>query len=274
MKQLAIYTSIVGDIDSLMQPQAVDPRYDYICFVRKGMAGEGSEGVWQLREIPADIADSRMLSRYPKLHPDELLPGYSWTLWIDGNICIKDAAFYQRIDDLIAAGVQMAAPLHPSRDCVYDEAYAVVAAGKERYAAALRVIKFLNAKNFPRHAGMWENNILLRCGGDESLKAMHALWWNCLQTLSGRDQLSLVYCARECGVTIVPLLPDGMITRDCDWLLYIYHDRRPRRPWLIKKFYDARRYIEKRLLRRRCDRLSLPGPVAARRHVNGRGPQA
>lgn len=248
MKTRVIYTSVVGDIDALMQPQVVDPRYDYICFVRKSEGVDG--GVWQLREIPAAIADDRMLSRYPKLHPEELLTGYEWSIWIDGNISIRSDGFYKHIDELIAAGVQMSAPRHPLRDCVYDEAYAVVAADKERYSVARRVIKFLRDKGFPRHAGLFENSILLRRGGDPALAAMDSMWWDCLQTLSGRDQLSLVYCARECGVSIVPLLPDGMLLRDCDWLTYVYHDRRPARPWLVKKYFDARRRLEKWCLRR------------------------
>lgn len=252
MKERVIYTSIVGDIDELLQPQVLDSRYDYICFVRKMDGLDG--GIWQLREIPADIADDRMLSRYPKLHPEELLPGYEWTLWMDGNISIRSAGFYERIDELIGAGVQMAAAKHPLRDCVYDEAYAVVAADKERYSAARRVIRFLRAKGFPRHAGLFENSILLRRGGDSAVAAMDAMWWDCLQTLSGRDQLSLVYCARECGVDIQPLLPDGMLLRDCDWLSYVYHDRRPRRPWLIKKYFDARRRLDKFCLRRLLNR--------------------
>lgn len=248
MKDRVIYTSVVGDIDVLMQPQVVDPRYDYVCFVRKADGLDG--GAWQFREIPADISDDRMLSRYPKLHPEELLPGYEWTLWMDGNISIRDEAFYGRIDELIASGVQMAVARHPLRDCVYDEAYAVVAADKEHYAVARRVIKFLDSKGFPRHAGLFENSILLRRSGDAAVAKMDAMWWECLQSLSGRDQLSLVYCARECGVSITPLLPEGILLRDCSWLTYIYHDRQPARPWLIKKFFDARRRLEKWCLRR------------------------
>ena len=253
MKDRVIYTSVVGDIDSLMQPQVLDPRYDYVCFVRKADGLDG--GVWQLREIQADIADDRMLSRYPKLHPEELLPEYAWTLWVDGNISIRSSAFYDRIDELIAGGVQMAAPRHPLRDCVYDEAYAVVAADKESYCVARRAVRFLQDKEFPRHAGLFENAILLRRGGDPAVADMDAMWWNCLQTVSGRDQLSLVYCASECGVTIVPLLPDGMLLRDSSWLSYVYHDRRTNRPWLVKKYYDAKRRLAKGSLRRLILRL-------------------
>lgn len=251
MKDRVVYTSIVGDIDALMQPQVVDPRYDYICFVRKTEGLDG--GIWQLREIPVDITGDRMLSRYPKLHPEELLTGYKWTLWIDGNISIRSADFYDRIDVLIDSGVQMAAAKHPLRDCVYEEAYAVVAADKEKYAPAMRVINFLKSKDFPRHAGLFENSVLLRRTSDESVARMDAMWWDCLQSLSGRDQLSLVYCARECGVDIVPLFEDGTVLRDCDMVDYVYHDRQPVRPWMVKKWNDAIRRMSKWLIRRKLN---------------------
>lgn len=251
MNRRVIYSSIVGGIDSLMQPKVVDPRYDYVCFVRNASGLDG--GIWQLREIPVPISDDRMLSRYPKLHPEELLPGYEWSLWMDGNLCVRTKAFYDLIDDLIASDVQMAAPLHPLRDCIYDEARAVVAADKESFSAARRVIDFLKSKGFPRHAGLFENAILLRRGGNPAIASMDSMWWDCLQKLSGRDQLSLVYCARECSVEIKALLPEGCRLRDCDCLEYVYHDRTPERPWLVKKWHDARRRVAKWLLQRAID---------------------
>lgn len=253
MKKRVIYTSIVGAIDSLMQPQVIDPRYDYICFVRKADGIDG--GIWQIREIPACSGDDRMLSRYPKLHPAELLPGYEWTLWMDGNLRIRSQAFYDLLDDLIAGGVQMAVPLHPLRDCIYDEARAVVAADKESCSAAMRVIGFLKDKGFPRHAGLYENAVLLRRGGDPALAAMDSMWWGFLQTLSGRDQLSMVYCARKCSVSITPLLPEGCMLRDCEYLEYVFHDRVTKRPWFVRKWNDFRRRIAKWRLQRVIDRI-------------------
>ena len=73
MSRWTIYTAIVGDIDTLVQPLVVDPRFDYVCFVRRG---SGQQGVWELREIGEDIGDDRMLARYAKLHPCELLRLY------------------------------------------------------------------------------------------------------------------------------------------------------------------------------------------------------
>ena len=249
MKDRAIYTSIVGDIDSLMQPIEVDEHYDYICFVRKGCAA-GDSGIWQLREIPCDIEDDRMLSRYPKMHPEELLSGYSWTLWIDGNISIKSPGFYRILDDIIVSGAVMAAPQHPQRDCIYDEALAVVAAGKGNYRDSHRVIKFLSENGFPRHYGLFENSLLLRSGGSPEVKALDKMWWHCLGSISGRDQLSLMYCARECCVNITPLLPPWVKIRDCDLLEYVYHDRKPVQPYLVKRANDALRRLAKWKLRR------------------------
>lgn len=248
MKERVIYTSIVGGFDALMQPEVTDPRYDYVCFVRKGEAGAGRAGLWQLREIPVDIPDPRRLSRYPKMHPSELLPGYRWSLWMDGNLQIVSELFYRRVDEIIESGVEMAAPVHPKRDCIYDEALAVVSAGKEEYAPAARTIKFLRSKGYPRHAGLCENALLLRDGGSEAVRRLDAMWWECLGSLSGRDQLSLMYCARECGVRIAPLLPEGRSIRDWDALAYVYHDRKPAGGWLAGKWRGLLKALAKKRL--------------------------
>ena len=115
--------------------------------------------------------------------------------------------------------------------------------------------KYLRDKGLPRHAGLFENAVLLRRGGDDAVAAMDSMWWDCLQKLSGRDQLSLVYCARECGVEIAPLFPEGCKLRDCAYLDYVFHDRVPARPWLVKKWLDARRRVAKWLLQREIDRV-------------------
>lgn len=255
MKKRVIYTAIVGVTDSLMQPSVLDPRYDYVCFVAKGGMKETRQGAWQLREIPFTGGDARMQSRYPKMHPDELFPDYEWTLWMDGNLSIETPEFYSIIDYRISAGAQMSAPLHPLRDCIYDEAYAVVASGKGDYASSRRVIRFLRSKGYPRHAGLFENSILLRPVGNPAVIAMDSLWWECLQTLAGRDQLSLMYCARECGVKIDPLLPEGEKLRDCSFLHYVNHDAQPPLPWLADKWRGARKCIAKWLLRRQLARI-------------------
>lgn len=255
MKDRVVYTSIVGGFDSLMQPQVTDPRYDYICFVRRGERRTAAEGVWQIEEIPVDIEDNQLLSRYPKMHPEDLLAGYSWCVWIDGNITLRSASFYQMVDSIVGAGAEVAICRHPSRDCAYEEAYAVLSAGKAGYREMSGAVDFLSAEGFPRHAGLFENNIILRSLSSARVRELDGLWWECLCRISRRDQLSLVYCARRTGVEIVPLFPAGTNVRDCEWVGYVRHDVNPQRNWLARKWNGLRQVVSKWLLKRKIARI-------------------
>ena len=45
-----VYTCITGAYDTLRQPLATRPDWDYICFTDN--SSEKSDGVWQLRPVP------------------------------------------------------------------------------------------------------------------------------------------------------------------------------------------------------------------------------
>ena len=57
MEKCVIYTCIVGSYDELQQPAAVDPDFDFVCFVGKGEKSADRDGVWELREFDCGLDD-------------------------------------------------------------------------------------------------------------------------------------------------------------------------------------------------------------------------
>ena len=224
MKKLAIYTCITGGYDPLIQPVDVVPWCDFICFVPEGEERKGSDGVWQLRSFSGFHGSPAAMSRYPKMHPTELLPEYEYSLWIDGNVGIASAGFYDVLAGLMDKGVLYAGIPHPGRDCAYEEAAACVRGGKSGLRPMLAAVGTLSAAGLPRHAGLWENNVILRRHSDSAVAALDRRWWE-LYLGCGRDQLVLPLCLREAGIIPVPLLPSGESARNSAFLSYRYHDR-------------------------------------------------
>ena len=60
MGKTVIYTCIVGNYDELRQPQVLDERFEYLCFVRKGAKITEKMGAWTVREL--DFAGLDMVS--------------------------------------------------------------------------------------------------------------------------------------------------------------------------------------------------------------------
>ena len=82
----AIYTAIVGGYDKINQPKVVDNRFDYILFSND--LEDVRVGVWQVKKIFYDNEIQTKIARYVKTHPEELLPEYEFTIWMDSNLII------------------------------------------------------------------------------------------------------------------------------------------------------------------------------------------
>jgi len=239
--KIAVFTSIVGGYDSLIQPVKVHSDFDFICFVENGGKKFEKAGVWQVRELPElPGLDAAAISRYPKMNPHLLLPEYEYSVWIDGNIGITEEDFYLAILEKTAAGVKYSGVPHPFRSCAYEEARHCCKAGLISSATKIRLLRFLRSNGFPKKFGLAENGIILRSHNDRVIRDVDELWWNCYLTLSRRDQLSLTYCLWKNGMLLDQELLRGKNVRNCPSLVYIPHHfgRKPKGVvnWIFKHF--------------------------------------
>lgn len=205
MKRHVIFTAIVGDYDDLLQPQAIDERFDYILFSNE--IHEANIGVWQIRPIPYSNSMPTKTARWVKTHPEELLPGYASSLWIDASISIASSRFYDRFFAMESSQVAVASIPHPDRHCIYEEMLAVIGRGFERERTALAWGRHLRREGYPRDNGLFETGILYRKHCPE-MAASDTLWWQCIEKYSRRDQLSFGYCLWKQGIACMPFFDD------------------------------------------------------------------
>ena len=235
MPTKAIYTCIVGGYDDVLQPEVVDPSFDYLLFVPSGSRLPSSIGVWQVREFGYLGPDATTTSRYPKMNPHLLLSQYDYTLWMDGNLSIVDRAFYDAVNVCIARGDIYAGVRHVLRDCVYDDAVSCVHAMRDDFCHIFRTVRFLLSEGFPRHYGLFENNIILR-RQDPKVSAFNAMWWQLFLDYPRRDQFVAPYCLRALSLQPTLLLPEGQSAKTSAWLRYEAHLEGPKSFW--RHWYD------------------------------------
>ncbi|MBQ7443594.1 MAG: hypothetical protein IJS59_06975 [Bacteroidaceae bacterium] len=206
MERRVVYTVLTGGYDSLAQPRVTDARYDYVCFT--DVVSEAAAGVWQLRPIPPVSTDMLCLSRYPKMHPHELLAEYEWSIYVDANVVILTHGFYDAVERCIREGVALAGLKHPFMDCAYEECLHVLLAGKERdVRAACREHEFLRHAAMPRHWGMYEANVILRHHADKRVRAQGEEWWHLFMGFAHRDQLAYSYTLYHAQLPFAYILP-------------------------------------------------------------------
>lgn len=193
--KIVIYTCIVGNYDTLPQPKVTDGRFDFVCFTDNA-AIASNPGMWQIRPIPheADALSPTRRSRYVKMLPHLAFKedDYEASVWMDANIRICKADFYDTVTGMAEAEVKIAQVPHIQRDCIYDEIGKCYMDLRIGLADALRQRRHLKSMGFPRHYGLMENNLIFRWHGDDFVKKVSEAWWNEYLAFSERDQLSLM----------------------------------------------------------------------------------
>ena len=241
-KKYVIYTAMVGGYDEIMQPQVVDDRFDYILFSND--IKEDRVGVWQVRPIAYTNPDNTRICRYVKTHPEELLPGYDASVWMDSNIRIMTSAVYERIVELYESGSVIASMNHPLRDCIYDEAFEVMYIRYEREKVVVDWCHKLRKENYPKHNGLYETNVMFRKHNTSLISETNVMWWDCIEKYSKRDQLSFNYVLWKLGVKCEYFLGKHKCVHNSTDFSYIEHQNIGKKiymysndEWLLKYAY-------------------------------------
>lgn len=198
---VAIYTSIFGGYDRLHEGEAI-PGADLICFTDDPSL---RSAIWDIRYVLSGCEMARTRNRFYKMLPHRAIPEYAASMYIDGNVHLHASPLklFEEIGEK-----KLIAPPHPYRDCVYDEA-AQCAAFK--YITGQELEEWLalyREAGLPRHAGLFENNVLIRAHNDAGIVRLMDAWWESYCARPTRDQLSLTPIAARHGIKIYPM-PDG-----------------------------------------------------------------
>lgn len=242
MKKFAVYTAIIGGYDTILQPLVVDDRFDYILFSDRIEAVR--IGVWQVRRVVYKNDIQVKVARYIKTHPHTLLAEYEASLWIDATVMIKSQYVYQRVVDLFAQKVSVASHIHPERDCIYDEMFAVLDCKYETEATLLDWGRVLRKHNYPTHNGLCETRVMYRVN-NETIRGLNEQWWSYIEKYSRRDQLSFNYVLTELQIPFTSFLPDGVSVRDSAYFQIASHANEKAKSYAISPDSWLMKYYRK-----------------------------
>ena len=215
MAQKVIYTVLTGGYDHLRQPRVIDPDWDYVCFGDR----DGQDGVWKLQRIPFE-GSNVIRARWAKMHPHVLFPDYSYSVFMDANLCVIGPEFYAALKN----DVPIAVLEHPQRDCVWDELRYCFLKDKVSTRTAVKWHRLLKKMDMPRHNGLAETCILYREHNYPGVVALDELWWDYLvQSGGSRDQLCFTPALHKLGLVPGLLLGPGLNARNVPYVKYVNH---------------------------------------------------
>lgn len=210
MSNLAIYTVITGDYDTIKQPQVITPEADYILFTNN--QGIKDAGVWKIVCLDEDKIDGYVpeianddvrvrnirLSRKVKMLAHKYLPeGYDMSIYLDADMMIM--ANLSKLFELLNDDVLMAAFRHSSCFSVREEINDLIERGVVKPAVVENQWQRYLEWEFKDDIGVTENGILIRRHNNPKVVELMELWWQ--EYLHGclRDQVSLMPCIYKCG---------------------------------------------------------------------------
>lgn len=194
MKKYVVYTVNFGEYDFLRNCPEKSEEVDYICFTDdKNLCSKN----WQIRYVEAISARSD-LNRWYKFFPNLYLSEYDYSIYVDGNIAIKKDLInlfikYQNITNIAVLD-------HRYRNCLYEEAYVCIAAGKGVKEKIQETICKYKSRGYPDQNGLYEMGVIFRKTMSPEIIALMTKWWQEFSVGAGRDQISFPYACWEHNV--------------------------------------------------------------------------
>ena len=206
MNKKVCYTCITGGYDNIPTHKYFDPSWDYVLFTDdKELCKQGKFKHWHIRTLRFNKSSNVKNARWHKINAHILFPEYDYSLWLDGNITINNKNIYDIIQKLITKNVLISVPLHPTRNCIYQEAEEIKRLNIDTEKTVNKQMSFLRKRKYPVGNGLSETNVIFR--QHNKIKPLLNFWWHIVYKQSKRDQLSYDYCTWKFGIDTVPLYP-------------------------------------------------------------------
>lgn len=203
-KKYVIYTCQTGNYDYIPEQMVYDTKmFDYFYFT------DNPEIIvckpWKVVDInrfekmfPEQIINNDVKkARFIKTHPHLFFKNYERSIWIDANMSFKinPINLIKMIDDkCVFTSVK-----HPHRNCIYQEAMAVLQLKKDNKQTVDSEIECIRHNMFPNNYGMIESGLMIRNHNDHRCISLMKQWWTMIENYSRRDQLSFNYVCWKNG---------------------------------------------------------------------------
>ncbi|WP_195162426.1 glycosyltransferase domain-containing protein [Mesorhizobium sp. NBSH29] len=178
------------------------PGIDFFCFTDDPHLNSTQ---WKIIQAPPSALDPHRRSKSFKHRPHLAFPDHAESLYLDNTIELK-LGVAELFDLYLGSEVRLGAFRHELRDCIYDEADAVLAAAYDTRECVLPQIEHYRRQSYPAHYGLNSMGFILRRHNDHLVSATMDAWHEEVLRFSKRDQISFNYTAWKYKLPIT-LLP-------------------------------------------------------------------
>ena len=195
--KIVVYTAIADDYDELKDPEHITLGVDYLCFTDSPDAEDDT--IWRLMPFPGtEGMDPTRTAKHPKMLPHEFLSDYDISIWVDGNLTIKNDIVKLVMSHLHRHDITMFK--HPqNRTGAKAEADACLQEHKDTPDVIRDQIAEYQQEGLPEKNPMPNCRLIGRRHNVPHIIKLDELWWDQVVKHSRRDQVSFPYAAWKTG---------------------------------------------------------------------------
>ncbi|MDE3086644.1 MAG: DUF616 domain-containing protein, partial [Acidobacteriota bacterium] len=155
---------------------------------------------WRVEVRRPRFEHPRLSAKWFKIRPEKELPGYRYTIWIDGGIVLSTASF---ADTVLSAlnGSGLAFFKHPVRENIFDEAEASKTLPKYAALPLIEQVEHYRNRGYPGTNGLFAAGVIVRDNSKRALRSFGRRWMRENLRWTYQDQLSLPYVLWRSGIT-------------------------------------------------------------------------
>lgn len=242
-----IYTCITNNYDQIINHDFVNPDYDYICFT-DNITENKNNYIWEFRSLRFNKLDNIRNARWHKLHPHLILSEYKESLYVDGNVNIKDQKFFEKLQYFENETEFMRIQPHFIRKNIYEEFAECIKIVKDDINLMKLQMKAIKKSDFDGNyynQHFFETNVVLRRHNDQTCTKIMEDWWWWLENYSRRDQLSLTYVLWKNKVNIEYLFPSNI--RELNFIEFQNNLSHHSNEYILKKNFEKEFNLSKKL---------------------------
>ena len=219
--KIAVYTAVFGVYDELKFCDYLGEGIDLYYISDEKPYNLPTYYIWMDAKeiIPDYIVSPIKRNRFIKMNPHKFLSQYVYSIYIDGNVIISGdiSRFLKKSNSGISVF------MHPSRDCIYQEALSIVNFKRVNINDVCCQMKKYLDEGMPIHYGLGEMPIIAREHLKKECVSIMETWWEEFENESQRDQLSFTYAMWKNGYKITDLGCLGYDVRNSDDIIFYDH---------------------------------------------------
>jgi len=187
-----IYISIIGNYDSLKDPNVITPGWDYICFTDNSKL---KSKIWDIRFVEdKENLGYKKFSRSFWILNHIYVNDYDISISTGGQIqCNTNLDLF--INEFLPLDQEIDIAMHDRgiRKGVFQEASKCIAKNKDNPNIIRQQMDFYKKEGMPDNTGILSTGIIIRKHHRQNLEEHCEKWWEQVFKWSHRDQLSFNY---------------------------------------------------------------------------------